>query len=204
MSTLYAERMHRKETRKMTTSLARAAGALLLLALGVVGASGSANAASLTQACPESVSRCTYAPEQLALRQLHPVPATRALPATAAPSVAVESRLLGYSITLRGLTHFVVTGLRLHITGSHFTPGHRVAIAVVDTSHWTMLFRGYTFAQDAVVSVMCPWGYYGCYKENPQAGTIERNVRLSGSPPASLEVLYQSAGQSGMSQVIVK
>lgn len=200
MSNLYFGRPHQREIRMMSKWLAGAAGALLLLLTGAV---GSAGAAPFPGSCPQSVERCTYAPSEPSTPQTRSV-APQATPAAASPTLTVESRRLGYFIHAPGADHFVATGLKLHIVGSNFTPDSKVTIAVVDTSTWKMLFRGYAFAQDAVVSVMCPWGYYGCYRENPHAGTLDLRVRLDGSPGSSLEVLYRSTGHAGMSQVIVK
>jgi len=96
----------------------------------------------------------------------------------------------------------VLHRLTLHITGSNFTPGSKVRIAVMNTSPWKLFAKGSTFAQDAVIATLCPPGHEVCSQPNPQAGTIDYRMRFSYVPAASnLVVLYRSAQHTGIHDV---
>jgi hypothetical protein len=94
--------------------------------------------------------------------------------------------------------------LTLHITGSHFTPGGVVRIAVMHSSPWKLLAKGSTHAQRAVITAWCP-GHYVCSAPNPRAGTINYRMQLSsGLAASSLVVLYRSAGRTGMHDLALR
>ena len=89
----------------------------------------------------------------------------------------------------------------LKVTGSHFTPGSKVAIAVVNTSSWKLVAKGATYAE--VATRQCrPWSYRDCTEPNPLAGTISFSLHLKRAAKASdLHVLYRSAGLTGSQSV---
>jgi hypothetical protein len=116
--------------------------------------------------------------------------------------------------------------LTLHITGSHFVPGSRVSIAVLNTSRWQVIARGATPAQRATTQVICGHDFAVCSRPNPRAGTIDFRLPLgfvrhplltwvcghehevcSRPNPhvaANLLVLYRSTGDPGMERVTLR
>lgn len=84
----------------------------------------------------------------------------------------------------------------LQVTGSHFTPGSRVEIALVNTRTWKMVATGSTYAQLAIRQ--CSRTIRDCSESNPAAGTVTYTLQLQHLLKASnLQVLYRSAGHSG-------
>ena len=78
--------------------------------------------------------------------------AASASPASAAtPTVTVNATLLSQT---------------LKVTGAHFVPGNRVAIAVVNTSNWKLVAKGATYAEVAIRQCR-PWSYRDCTEPNP-------------------------------------
>ena len=124
--------------------------------------------------------------------------------APAAPTLAVSAQVKTY--ILPGSYGTVkLHRLILHITGSNFTPGSKVRIAVMNSSSWKLLAKGSTFAQDAVIAELCPPGHEVCSRPNPQAGTIDYRMRFSSVPAASnLLVLYRSASHLGMQELALQ
>jgi hypothetical protein len=124
-----------------------------------------------------------------------------AAPVTPSIKVAAQDSTVYLSMpapdeTFRTITMHLLT---LDITGSGFTPGSKVGIAVVHSSPWQLLAKGSTHAQRAVTTWVCGHEYQVCSARNPRAGTIDYRVRLINAPPAStLVVLYRSAGRTGM------
>jgi hypothetical protein len=128
--------------------------------------------------------------------------AARVSAAPAAPTIKVAAQVSTSYLSMpsRDETFRTITvhRLTLHITGSNFTPGSKVRIAVMNTSPWKLFAKGSTFAQRAVISGWCP-GHEMCTRPNPQAGTIDYHMRFSYVPAASnLVVLYRSAQQTGI------
>jgi hypothetical protein len=108
--------------------------------------------------------------------------ATSASPASAAPAAVTVNA------TLQTQT--------LKVTGSHFAPGSKVAIALVNTRTWKMVATGSTYAQFAIRQ--CSWTIRDCSEPNPAAGTISYVMHLKHLFKASnLHVLYRSAGLTG-------
>jgi hypothetical protein len=129
--------------------------------------------------------------------------AARVSAAPAAPTIKVTAQVSTSYLSMPSRDEtfrtIAVHRLTLHITGSGFTPGSKVRIAVMNTSPWKLFAKGSTFAQDALISAQCPWNYQTCSRPNPRAGTIDYRMRFSSAPAAtSLVVLYRSAGHTGM------
>ena len=130
-----------------------------------------------------------------------------AAPATPAIKVAAQESTVYLSMpasdeTFRTIAMHQVT---LHITGSNFTPGSTVRIAVMHSSPWELLAKGSTHAQRAVTTWVCGHEYQVCSAPNPRAGTIDYRVRLTNAPPVStLVVLYRSAGHTGMHDLALR
>src|SRR5260370_36679588 len=80
-----------------------------------------------------------------------------AAPATPTIKVAAQVSTSYLSMPSRDETFrtIAVHRLTLHITGSDFTPGSKVRIAVMNTAPWKVFAKGSTFAQDAVISAQC-------------------------------------------------
>jgi len=133
-----------------------------------------------------------------------PALAAHAAAASAAPKVAVVGHVSTYLATARNPRRDqMVRQLTLRITGSHFVPGSRVAIALVNTRTWEIMARGSTYAGFAVRQ--CSWTIRDCSEPNPRAGTIDYRVLLSPAPAApNLLVLYRSAGDAGMQGVTLR
>ena len=95
--------------------------------------------------------------------------------------------------------------LTLRITGSHFAPGSKVGVAVINIFWWKVLARGATYAQRTTISMLCGDDGKTCSEANPRAGTINYRVWLSSAPRASnLLVLYRSPGDAGTQGVTVR
>ncbi len=110
--------------------------------------------------------------------------ATPSSAASTTPTIAVTAQV-STSYLPGSYQNVVVHRLTLHITGSNFTPGSKVRIAVMNTSPWKLFAKGSTFAQDAVTAALCPPGHEVCTRPNPQAGTIDYRMRFSSAPAAS-------------------
>jgi hypothetical protein len=124
----------------------------------------------------------------------------------AAPTLTAVGHLGTYLATARNPKQdHLVTQLTLQITGSHFAPGSKVRIAVLNTARWQVAARGWTYAQRATTTVICGHDFKTCARPNPQAGTISYRLWLSSAPRiANLLTLYRSAGASGMRHVILQ
>ena len=124
--------------------------------------------------------------------------------APAAPTVAVAARLSTSYLNVPIPRAIAVQRLTLHITGSNFTPGSKIRLAVMDTSSWEVFARGSTKAQAAVITWACGFAADPgvCSRPNPKAGTIDYRMRITNPPATSnLAVLYRSAGPTGMRNV---
>jgi hypothetical protein len=129
--------------------------------------------------------------------------AARVSAAPAAPTIKVAAQVSTSYLSMPSRDEtfrtIAVHRLTLRITGSNFTPGSKVRIAVMNTSPWKLFAKGSTYAQDAVSSDLCPNGRALCSWPNPRAGTIDYRMRFSYAPAASsLVVLYRSAGHTGL------
>jgi len=83
----------------------------------------------------------------------------------------------------------------LHVTGLNFSPGGKVAIALVNTRTMKLVAKGSTHAQLAIRQ--CAWTIRDCSEPNPAAGTISYTMHLKRAMSASdLELLYRSAGKT--------
>jgi hypothetical protein len=125
--------------------------------------------------------------------------ATPSLAAPTTPTIAVTEQV-STSYLPGSYQTVVLHRLTLHITGSGFTPGSKVRIAVMNTAPWKLLAKGSTYAQPSVVLAgVCAPGHEGCSRPNPRAGTIDYRMRFSYVPAASnLVVLYRSAQHTGI------
>jgi hypothetical protein len=124
--------------------------------------------------------------------------ATPSSAASTTPTIAVTAQV-STSYLPGSYQNVVLHRLTLHITGAGFTPGSKVRIAVMNTAPWKLFAKGSTFAQDALISGLCPSGHEVCTQPNPQAGTIDYRMRFSYVPAAShLVVLYRSAHHTGI------
>jgi hypothetical protein len=95
--------------------------------------------------------------------------------------------------------------LTLHITGSNFTPGSRVRIAVVNTFSLNVLAKQIVRAQPANMLVVTGDESHWYMAPNPRAGSIDDQLRLGTAPAASnLLVLYRSTRNSGMQGVTLR
>ena len=129
--------------------------------------------------------------------------AARVSAAPAAPTIKVAAQVSTSYLSMPApdetFRTIAVHQLTLHISGSNFTPGSKVRIAVMNASPWKLFAKGSTFAQDALLSDLCPNGHEVCSRPNPRAGTIDYRMRFSYAPAASsLVVLYRSAGHTGL------
>jgi hypothetical protein len=127
--------------------------------------------------------------------------ATPSVAAPATPRIAVTAQVTTSYLSMPSRDEtfrtIAVHRLTLHITGSHFTPGSKVRIAVMNTHPWKLFAKGSTYAGFAIRQ--CPRAIHDCSEPNPRAGTIDYRMRFSSFPAAAnLVVLYRSAGHTGM------
>ena len=113
------------------------------------------------------------------------------------PTISVTARVTTVYLNVPTPRAIAVRRSTLHITGSGFTPGSRVTIAVVNTSSWKLFAKISTYAQFAIRQ--CSWTIRDCSEPNPAAGTISYTLHLKQVVKASnLVVLYRYAGRLAM------
>jgi hypothetical protein len=92
-------------------------------------------------------------------------------------------------------------GRTIHITGSHFTPGATVTIAVLNTRTWHVLAAGSTRSEPAVYPCP-PSANAACGQSDPHAGRLYFQTTLRQRVSSSvLVVLYRSGNQIGLKHV---
>jgi hypothetical protein len=77
----------------------------------------------------------------------------------------------------------------------------------MDTATWTLLSKSFAYAVPATENIPCSEQDIDllCTKPNPMAGAFDDQIRLDNPPAASsIEVLYRSAGHTGIRDVAVR